>query len=119
MQRSKFAVLYVQQAMLRRYGRHAVLKSGDVSTQVIEHVAAALGKDPRDVKQLNFLKPPEQVLADVFCSIPLLTSSRTCHVTIWPTANTLASMSSNVLVHMYQNSSTLSYYLVCPGHLQE
>ena len=29
---------------------------------MIEHVAAALGKDPRDVKQINFLKPPEQVL---------------------------------------------------------
>jgi len=29
--------------------------------QVVEHVAAALGKDPRDVKQINFLKPPEQV----------------------------------------------------------
>ena len=37
--------------------------SRDDCVQVIEHVAAALGKDPQDVKQLNFLKPPEQVQA--------------------------------------------------------
>ena len=32
-----------------------------MTVQVMEHVAAALGKDPREVKQTNFLKPPEQV----------------------------------------------------------
>jgi len=44
------------------------LTGGVLTMQVIEHVAAALGKDPRDVKQINFLKPPEQVCELRFCA---------------------------------------------------
>ena len=51
--------------------------------QVIEHVAAALGKDPRDVKQINFLKPPEQVLVRASAELELLRDGLTtdpCHL---------------------------------------
>ena len=40
--------------------RHALRVTEAAATQVMEHVAAALGKNPREVKQINFLSPPEQ-----------------------------------------------------------
>lgn len=55
-------------------GSHGQLEISllDVHVQVLEHVASVLGMDPRDVKELNFLSAPEQVIVALLRACQLL-----------------------------------------------